>query len=275
MTVTPVFDFTQLTTAEVDWVQQGAGLTYAKGTILVSDGSGDLQALAVGTNTYTITADSAQAYGIKWSVVVGGGDVVGPGSAIDDAIVRFDSTTGKLIKNSVVTIADSTGNTAGVGTLNTHTIPGGTSTLAIFTDNLSVFAATTSLQLLGVISDETGTGKLTFATAPTFTTSIVVTGGATIDADGIDLVTGNDYEINGAAVLNATTLGTNVVASSLTSVGTLTSLTMGGAIVMGTNKITGLGDPTLLQDAVTLSFLESTIGFTFDYFFNNTSAGIV
>lgn len=38
---------------------------------------------------------------------VGGiGDVVGPGSATDDAVARFDDTTGKLIQNSVVTISD-------------------------------------------------------------------------------------------------------------------------------------------------------------------------
>jgi hypothetical protein len=36
----------------------------------------------------------------------GSGDVVGPGSATDNAIARFDSTTGKLIQNSSVTIAD-------------------------------------------------------------------------------------------------------------------------------------------------------------------------
>lgn len=47
----------------------------------------------------------------------GGGDVTGPASAIDNAIARFDGTTGKLIQNSAVTIADSTGNMAGVGTL--------------------------------------------------------------------------------------------------------------------------------------------------------------
>ena len=58
----------------------------------------------------------------------GAGDVVGPASATDNAIARFDTTTGKLIQNSVITIADSTGNMAGVGTLNTHTIPGGTDT---------------------------------------------------------------------------------------------------------------------------------------------------
>jgi hypothetical protein len=37
----------------------------------------------------------------------GSGDVVGPGSATDNAIARFDTTTGKLIQNSGVTIDDS------------------------------------------------------------------------------------------------------------------------------------------------------------------------
>lgn len=36
----------------------------------------------------------------------GGGDVVGPASATDNAIARFDTTTGKLIQNSVVTVSD-------------------------------------------------------------------------------------------------------------------------------------------------------------------------
>lgn len=44
----------------------------------------------------------------------GSGDVVWPASATDNAIARFDSTTGKLIQNSAATIADTTGDiTAG------------------------------------------------------------------------------------------------------------------------------------------------------------------
>ncbi len=43
----------------------------------------------------------------SWATVSGGsGDVVGPSSSTDNAIVRFDSTTGKLLQNSAVTIAD-------------------------------------------------------------------------------------------------------------------------------------------------------------------------
>lgn len=48
-----------------------------------------------------------------WTKVTSGtpgvGDVVGPASATDNAVVRFDATTGKLVQNSVVTIADTTG----------------------------------------------------------------------------------------------------------------------------------------------------------------------
>jgi hypothetical protein len=47
------------------------------------------------------------------------GDVVGPASATDNAIARFDGTTGKLIQNSAVTIGD-TGNTVIEGTDNSN-----------------------------------------------------------------------------------------------------------------------------------------------------------
>lgn len=53
------------------------------------------------------------------------GAVIGPASATDNAVVRYDGTTGKLVQDSVVTIADSTGNMAGVGTINTKTLPSG------------------------------------------------------------------------------------------------------------------------------------------------------
>ena len=45
--------------------------------------------------------------------------------------------------------------------------------VATTSDKLSAFAATTSAELAGVISDETGTGSLVFGTSPTFTTQIV------------------------------------------------------------------------------------------------------
>lgn len=52
----------------------------------------------------------------------GAGNVSNAGASTDNAIVRFDLTTGQVIQDSVVTIADSTGNMSGVGTLNGKTI---------------------------------------------------------------------------------------------------------------------------------------------------------
>ncbi len=48
----------------------------------------------------------------------GGGDVTGPSSSTDNAITRFDGTTGKLIQNSVVMISD-TGDLSGVTSITT------------------------------------------------------------------------------------------------------------------------------------------------------------
>ena len=72
---------------------------------------------------------------VSWSTLTdfnttaGGGDVVGPGSATDNAVAIYDSTTGKLISNSLVIIT--AGAVTGVTTLNMSgilTALGGTST---------------------------------------------------------------------------------------------------------------------------------------------------
>ena len=50
------------------------------------------------------------------------GDVAGPGSATDNAVVRFDGTTGKLIQNSAVTIADTSGDITTGGQVNSSSV---------------------------------------------------------------------------------------------------------------------------------------------------------
>lgn len=49
---------------------------------------------------------------------------------------------------------------------------------ALTTGTLAQFASTTSAQLAGVISDETGSGSLVFATSPTFTGNTTLTNGS-------------------------------------------------------------------------------------------------
>ena len=63
----------------------------------------------------------------------------------------------------------------------------------------------------------------------------------TVDADGVNLASGDRYAIAGTSVLNATTLGSAVVNSSLTTVGNLTALSVAGsATIFGNLTVQGL-----------------------------------
>lgn len=55
----------------------------------------------------------------------------------------------------------------------TLTLPDETGTVALTSNKLSAFAATTSAELAGVISDETGSGALVFGTSPTISTATI------------------------------------------------------------------------------------------------------
>ena len=79
-------------------------------------------------------------------------------------------------------------------------------------------------------------------------------------SENLDLVTGKTYKIAGTDVLSATTLGSGVVNSSLTSVGTLTNLNVAGIVTATlfdgnlSGNVTGIAD-----EAVTL---QSTRNFS-------------
>jgi len=85
-------------------INEGTNLYYtdARARASVSAGTG----ISYNSTTGVITNSSPSL----------GGDVVGPSSATDNAVARYDSTTGKLLQNSVVTVGD-TGAVAGVTTL--------------------------------------------------------------------------------------------------------------------------------------------------------------
>jgi hypothetical protein len=72
--------------------------------------------------------------------------------------VRYENAT-----SGTITVSPPAG---ALGTV-AHTLPGIAGTYALLENHLGAFAATTSAQLAGVVSDETGTGALTFATRPT------------------------------------------------------------------------------------------------------------
>jgi hypothetical protein len=94
--------------------------SYTDGQLLIGNSTGNTLAKATLTAGTGISVTNGN--GSITVAATNNGDVVGPASATDNAVARFDGTTGKLIQNSVVTIADSTGDMSGVGTLSATTV---------------------------------------------------------------------------------------------------------------------------------------------------------
>ena len=85
--------------------------------VLPSDWNADHTLTGLGTMAEQNSSNVAITGGSISGVTISGvGDVVGPSSATDNAIARFDLTTGKLIQNSVVVVDDS-GNMSGVNSI--------------------------------------------------------------------------------------------------------------------------------------------------------------
>ncbi len=125
--------------------------------------------------------------------------------------------------------------------------------LPVKTDHLGVFGPTTSAQLLGVLSDETGTGSLVFSISPSFTTPNIgtatatslnklsitapATGSTLTIADGKTLTASNTLSFTGTdgSTLNigaGGTLGSNAFSSS--AFAPLTSPTFTGTVTVPT-----------------------------------------
>jgi hypothetical protein len=110
-----------------------------------------------------------------------------------NGIIVFEGTTADDFE-TFLTVTDPTAD-------RTITLPDATGTVALTANKLSDFAATSSSELAGIISDETGSGALVFANTPTLVTPNI--GAAT----GTSLVLSGDLTVNGTTVtVNSTTV---------------------------------------------------------------------
>jgi hypothetical protein len=129
------------------------------------------------------------------------------------------TTNTQTLTNKTLTSPTLTTPALGVATadsINGTTIPS-TKTLVVTTDKLNVLAATSSSELAGIISDETGTGALVFANTPTLVTPNI--GAAT----GTSLVLSGDLTVNGTTTtINSTEITVDDKNLTLGSVATPT-----------------------------------------------------
>jgi hypothetical protein len=216
--------------------------------------------VAEGTNQYFTTARARTSVsagtGISYDNVTGvitnsspslGGDVVGPSSATDNAVARFDTTTGKLLQNSVVLVGD-TGVVTGVTELTASTkvvsphfdaqnSAGGALRNASGTaqlqwgggggNNLSVdVAININPANAQVAISPTGTGSVAINPATAGTMNNMVIGGTTPLAITGTTITATSFVGSGASltnVVNSAAAGTGISVSASTGAVTITN----------------------------------------------------
>ena len=207
----------------------------AAGDILTYTGT-DYARLGIGTAAQVLKVNGG-ATAVEWATDASGtGDVVGPGSATDDALARFNLTTGKLIQNSTATLSDIgtltsvlfMGDLTGDITGNIDGIVGGTTpaagTFSTVTGNTSVTTAQVDITAQGDLrlQDTTGGEYVAIQAAGTTTTYTLTMPAAVASVAGQALTSST------GGVASWTTITTDT--SGAWTSGTATT---GKALVMG------------------------------------------
>ena len=216
----------------------GNTATPTNGQLLIGNGSGFSLATLTQGSGITITNSSG---GITIAATGGGGtgDVVGPASSTDNAIVRFDGLTGKLIQNSAATIADTTGDIT-AGKYNGLTVSTSTGTLTVANGSSLITSGANSITLTStgatnVTLPTTGTLAVlgtaqTFTAAQTFRAASAIRSEAASTQDAVVLAGRAGGTSSYAVTLTPTTLTASQTLTLPNATGTLS--TTGFAIAM-------------------------------------------
>ncbi len=166
----------------------------------------------------------------------------------------------------------------------TITFPDLTGTVGLSANNLGFFASTTSAQLFGVLSNETGSsaGALSvFSISPTITTALTVQG-LTGAVSTINIISDaaednpDSWKIeaadSGDLTVESFTSGSWVAKTTLTNAGIFTAA---GGFDAGSSKLTSLANPTVSTDAVNLKTLLDNVDLSLHYWFGNATLDLL
>lgn len=153
---------------------------------------------------------------------------------------------------STITISGSFGTTFTITATTNVTLPT-TGTLATTSNKLNDFAATTSAELAGIISDETGSGSLVFGTSPVLTTPNLGTPSAATltNATGLPVSTGISGLGTGVATWLATPSSANLYSAMTVKTGS------GGSLVFNTGPTITSLSASFLDNGMSLLGLAS------------------
>ena len=265
------YDFAVVTDANIRGslsVAVGSGLTYNSstgqfGTSAIPNAQLANSSITVGTTAIALGSSSTTLTGLT--------SVTSTGITTNDSGFRIRNTTD--ITKQIAFDA------SGITTANTRTltVQDSSGTIALSSNKLSFFAATTSSELAGVISDETGSGLLVFNNSPTFITPALGTpaSGTLTNCTGLPISTGVSGLGTGVATFLATPSSANLAAALTDKTGTgsnvfatspsLTTPSLGVATATSINKVAitapATGSTLTIADGKTLT-ASNTLTFT-------------
>ncbi|MDE4918340.1 hypothetical protein ACUXAV_000380 [Cupriavidus metallidurans] len=209
-----------------------------------------------------------------WATVTAGG--ITP-IAANSVYANFTGASASPIANAVPSC--STGNSALKYTSGTGFSCG--ATFALTSGNLSQFAATTSAQLAGALSDETGTGLAVFGTSPSLTTPTIAGGALSGTFSGTPTFSGAVTFSTAVAVTSGgtgsgtasgarTNLGLGTIATQNASAVAITGGSIDGAAIGQVTAAAGTFTNVQATGFINPSQTSGLIGTTTN---NNASAG--
>jgi hypothetical protein len=212
--------------------------------------------LAMGTNKVTglgtpTTSTDAATKGYVDGVTVAPSNLTGPITSVGSAtsIASQTGTGTKFVVDTSPTLVTPVLGVATATSINGTSIPS-TKTLVVTTDKLSALAATTSAELAGVISDETGTGSLVFATSPTLVTPVLGT------PTSVTLTNGTGLPVSGITASTSTALGVGSIELGHATDTTIARASAGVVNIEGVPIVTTTATQTLTNKTLTAPLIN-------------------